>query len=152
MIRYLRDSDKDFLLERLLEDSEARKFLNVVGGSENSMFKANSDRWTVKFVYEQSEQPVGFICFTYHPEGRSVWVDDLYVIKEYRGQGHASKLLDFAENFVKNNWIEATKIASFTLDGSPAEVYKEKRGYKHMGTYKNFTRGMDQHYWVKELV
>ncbi len=89
------------------------------------------------FIFESEGQTVGYgvLAYTHSQEagGRVVWIEEIYVKKEYRGGGYGSKFLEY----VKNN-VPAKR---YRLETEPentraAELYR-RHGFEHF-EYVNY--------------
>jgi len=72
------------------------------------------------------------------------WISCVFVSEEYRGNRISQRLIDFANDYARENGFERTYIPSEHIG-----LY-EKYGYRYLREIRNYGGGMDRLY-VKEL-
>jgi len=79
------------------------------------------------------EAPVGYvvICFSYSLEwlGRDAFVDEFYLLPEYRGHGWGRKTMDFVEDSARSLNIRALHLEVVRQNEAALQVYR-KLGFK----------------------
>lgn len=85
---------KDFyaspaVLENIPEENISRSFEEFLGGTP----------FGDAFIFEEEGKVIGYgvLAYTYSQEagGKVVWLEEIYVAKEYRGRGLGSEFIDF---------------------------------------------------------
>lgn len=151
-IRFSTATDAKMLSEMLINDDSAAGKLGITGGSFTDI--AKNDFWETAFVAEVRGKFAGFVKIEIHASGQTLRIEKLYVVKKYRQKDIAERLLTFAEQFGYKNWSFRAYDA-LTIENPVMESFLLRKGYKNMGTYRNFTyrdgKFYDQTYWQKEL-
>lgn len=79
----------------------------------------------------EDNQAVGFLTEITYPSawsgGWTVYVDDLYVLPEYRRQGVATQLMDEVERYAKE--IGAKRLQLLVEPHNPAKLFYAQQGY-----------------------
>jgi len=79
------------------------------------------------------EAPVGYvvICFSYSLEwlGRDAFVDEFYLLAEYRGRGWGSKTMAFVEDAARSLNVRALHLEVVQQNATALQVYR-KLGFK----------------------
>ena len=79
------------------------------------------------------EAPVGYvvICFSYSLEwlGRDAFVDEFYLLPEYRGRGWGRKTMVFVENAARSLNVRALHLEVVRQNAAALQVYR-KLGFK----------------------
>ena len=96
------------------------------------------------FVLEDNRQIQGIVVITdfmdeeYHPvswlteTGKNLYIHRLAVHPSAWGKGYARKLMDFAEEFARNNQYESVRLDTFSQNKRNQKFY-ESRGYVRLG-------------------
>ncbi|MFD1616155.1 GNAT family N-acetyltransferase [Gelatiniphilus marinus] len=96
------------------------------------------------FVIKKNKIVVGCIVVSYFMDkeykavswltenNRNIYIHRLAIHPKYQGQGYAQKLMDFAENFAKNNNCASIRLDTFSQNQRNQKFY-ELRGYKKLG-------------------
>jgi len=66
------------------------------------------------------------------PNGNNIYVHRLSIHPEYQGRGYAQELMDFAENFARENKFDSVRLDTFSQNERNQRFY-ETRGYKKLG-------------------
>lgn len=142
-IRYATKDDRAWTKKVLQEDVDARLRLNMRGSREGSVFNLN-DTWSASFIAEVEKvgnkgriEPVGFTTVSNHPLQHANSIDYVYVVEDYRKNGIATKLLDYAEKYTCQNW-PARGVRILTIENRRMDKLLKKRGYKLMGRIKEW--------------
>ncbi len=110
------------------------------GHTFNEMFKAYDDFLTNKkevgFLYQRNSKIVGFMNVSIRNDyvngtdtSPVVFVEAIYVLPEYRGQGIARELVTCAEKFAKEKGIK--QLASdCLLDNTASELFHKSCGFE----------------------
>ena len=75
-------------------------------------------------------------------------IDGLWVAEGHRGRGHATALLDAAEDEARRR--DATDVVLDTFSFQAPGFYR-KRGYREFGRLDGFPAGHHRHYMTKSL-
>jgi GNAT superfamily N-acetyltransferase len=79
------------------------------------------------------EEPVGYvvICFSYSLEwlGRDAFVDEFYLLPEYRGRSWGRKTMAFVEDAARSLNVRALHLEVVRENGTALQVYR-KLGFK----------------------
>ncbi|MBJ7879506.1 GNAT family N-acetyltransferase [Gelidibacter salicanalis] len=67
------------------------------------------------------------------PNQNNLYIHRLSVHPDYQGQGYAQQLMDFAENFGKENGFASIRLDTFSQNHRNQKFY-ELRGYKRLGS------------------
>lgn len=65
------------------------------------------------------------------PNSDNVYIHRLSVAPKFQGKGYAQQLMDFAENFAKENGFISVRLDTFSQNRSNQKFY-ETRGYKRL--------------------
>lgn len=148
--RYATEKDRDFFADILLHDYDAKIRLDFIGGMEKLEWK--TDKWNMYIVGEIANKLIGFFYISTFSDRNMSRLCDLYIIKEYRGNGHASRLLEYAEDLTYRNWV-ANGIDVFTIDNKSMEKLLKTHGFKCKGIYKDYYcregKYYSQKWWIK---
>lgn len=91
-------------------------------------------------IAEDGQAPVGMALFfeTYSTwEARpGIWIEELYVIEDLRGQGIGSRLLESVIEVARQRDYGRVELAA--LDWNPATQFYEARGFREMSEWKTF--------------
>ena len=66
------------------------------------------------------------------PNAKNVYIHRLAVHPEYQGKGLAQKLMNFAENYAKENGYISVRLDTFSVNKRNNSFY-QKRGYQKLG-------------------
>ena len=87
------------------------------------------------FVFCQEEEPVGYgmIAKSYSTEmgGHCVWIEDIYIQPEFRGQGLGTSFLRFVEDRYRN-WAVRLRLEAEEENEKAMSVY-HSAGYETLG-------------------
>jgi GNAT superfamily N-acetyltransferase len=133
---------KNIIPTRVEDFDKSIKLLNLIF----SVYP-NNQEYTSKFAFEktQGHQPLivevydnnELIAFTIayqrYPNLYHIW--DMGVVKSYRGQGIASKIYDYIENYAKNLGYTGVSVNTFNRFGENLRLLI-KRGYSIYGLEK----------------
>lgn len=107
------------------------------------------NEWETMFVAMVESQIVGMVSIMktdYYPLPEIYpWISSLFVSEEYRGYRISEKLIDYANEYAKENQFDSTYIPTEYIG-----LY-EKYGYRYVKDIVNYGGGIDRLY-VKELV
>jgi ribosomal protein S18 acetylase RimI-like enzyme len=122
---------KDIELQQLwkLEDNEEIVGIIVLTEIENSAYK--NIKWITK-------------------NHKNLYVHRLAVNPSFQGKGYAQKLMDFAENYAKNNKYNSIRLDTFSQNKRNQEFYK-KRNYTKLGSV-NFPKQSEYPFYCYELI
>jgi ribosomal protein S18 acetylase RimI-like enzyme len=65
-------------------------------------------------------------------EGKSIVIHRLAIKPEKQGKGLANRLMDYAENYAKENGFNSIRLDTYS-DNKRARAFYENRGYKYRG-------------------
>ena len=137
MIRYFeqKDREKFFELSHSLHNSDAVLFevSDEAFGKTFDLVLENSP-YAAAYMIEADGQSVGFglLTFSYSNEmgGLIVWLEELYIIEEFRSRGLGKEFLEFLKNKYKG---EAAYIRLEVTDSNKdATRLYENMGYKEL--------------------
>ena len=87
------------------------------------------------FVFCHEEEPVGYgmVAKSYSTEmgGRCVWIEDIYIQPEFRGQGLGTSFLKFVEDRYRN-WAVRLRLEAEEENEKAMAVYRSA-GYETLG-------------------
>ncbi len=129
--RYGTDADEVFFHNKLLEGKD-NGYLGF-HGVEVDIFKNN--KYKVSIVVLADDKLAGFTILSSDDLVGFDYIDEIYILKEFRRNGIGTKLLEFAEDYCKKNW-NGKGIDLYTLDNDPMELIVKKAGFKFSGYYK----------------
>jgi len=66
------------------------------------------------------------------PNTKNVYIHRLAIHPEQQGKGLAQKLMDFAENYAKENGYVSVRLDTFSLN-ERNNIFYQKRGYRKLG-------------------
>ena len=116
----------DNLLTKLVEDEKANydKYINI--GKINGLYQTlliNNN--THAFVCEENNKIVGYIYCYVNNESIGI-LDALYIEKEYRGLGIATKLIELAINWLKDEkLVKLIEISVMDKNELAKKLYKK---------------------------
>lgn len=139
---------------RLIELSDAEKFVNfydklvretdyllptveesskTVEQQENSIKKCCDYKQV--FVAVENDKIIGFMGISRSPMSKVKHIANfaIGVLSNYRKRGVASKLMSFAESWLKDKGVKRVEM-TVIAENKPAITCYEKNGYKHEGT------------------
>lgn len=147
MIRLMTDYDRNAFLELTAKfysseavDHQIPEEYHEIAFDE----MLNSDLYMDGYMIEKDKKPVGYAIvsktFSHEAGGRVLWLEELYILPEYRSEGLGKEFFDYMEsNLCKNSF------ARIRLEISPSNSRAEKL-YKSLGF--NY---LDYKQMVKEL-
>ncbi len=118
--------ETDYLLPTVEESSK------TVEQQENSIKKCGDYKQV--FVATEDNKIVGFMGISRSPMSKVKHIANfaIGVLTNYRKQGIASKLLSFAENWLKEKGVKKIEM-TVIAENTPALACYEKNGYKREG-------------------
>ena len=118
--------ETDYLLPTVEESSK------TVEQQENSIKKCGDYKQV--FVATEGNKIVGFMGISRSPMSKVKHIANfaIGVLTNYRKQGIASKLLSFAENWLKEKGVKRIEM-TVIAENTPALACYEKNGYKREG-------------------
>ncbi|MBY8982207.1 MAG: GNAT family N-acetyltransferase [Candidatus Lokiarchaeota archaeon] len=84
------------------------------------------------FIIEDDSKKIGFITIKKVDE-KTAEIPFLYINLAYLGKGYGKKLIQFTENWVKNNWIDVITIFLDTIVQDYNGGFYRKMDYKEIG-------------------
>lgn len=118
----------DNLLTKLVEDEKINydKYINI--GKINGLYQTlliNNNNNTHAFVCEENNKIVGYIYCYVNNESIGI-LDALYIEKEYRGLGIATKLIELAINWLKDEkLVKLIEISVMDKNELAKKLYKK---------------------------
>lgn len=93
--------------------------------------RALKDKHTEQFICVEHSEPIAYIRVRLNkdPEKNGAFIDDLYVLAEYRSKGIATLLIEKAEDWAKSSGTKQLHVAVARANPTAQEVYK-KFGFK----------------------
>lgn len=146
MIRFFKEDDRDFFLstaDEFYHTDAVEKPLPTEKLEADFDEIMRSDVYLEGFIIEYGSEKAGY-CITaktFHTEagGLSVWIEDIYIKKEYRGKGLGTELFDFLHKHYGG------RVKRFRLEAEPeneiAVRLYEKQGFRvlpYMQMIKDF--------------
>ena len=128
----------DNLLTKLVEDEKINydKYINI--GKINGLYQTlliNNN--THAFVCEENNKIVGYIYCYVNNESIGI-LDALYIEEEYRGLGIATKLIELAINWLKDEkLVKLIEISVMDKNELAKKLYKKLRFQKFKETLRN---------------
>ena len=84
------------------------------------------------------DKPVGYVvlCFGYSLEwlGRDAFIDELYLVEEYRGRGWGRKTMQFAEEEARKAGVRTLHLEVVQQNSTATEVYRRLGFRQHKST------------------
>ena len=91
-------------------------------------------------IAENGDTPVGMALFfeTYSTWAArpGIWIEELYVVEDRRGQGIGSRLLESVVDIARKRNYGRVELAA--LDWNPAIGFYEARGFQELSEWKTF--------------
>lgn len=145
---------------RLAKKSEIDKIITVTKACAAFMIKNGIYQWNEHYpskqaflddiaqeelyVLEVDKKIIGTIVLSTHMDDEyipitwltsneaNLYIHRLSVHPEYQGQGYAQKLMNFAEEYAKNNDFKSVRLDTFSVNKRNVNFY-QTRGYKQLG-------------------
>ena len=145
----IRKVDRDTeMVDRLLDFVENFSWIDVKEHILRSINNWVFTDWETMFVAIADGKIVGLASIMktdYYPLPKIYpWISSVFVTEEYRGHRISEKLIDFANDYAKENGFKRTYIPSEHIG-----LY-EKYGYRYLKDITNYGKGTDRLY-VKDL-
>lgn len=145
----IRKVDRDTeMVDRLLDFVENFSWIDVKEHILRSINNWVFTDWETMFVAIADGKIVGLASIMktdYYPLSEIYpWISSVFVTEEYRGHRISEKLIDFANDYAKENGFNRTYIPSEHIG-----LY-EKYGYRYLKDITNYGKGTDRLY-VKDL-
>jgi ribosomal protein S18 acetylase RimI-like enzyme len=83
---------------------------------------------TISSFMDEKYLPISWLT----PNENNIYIHRLAIHPEYQGKGYAQKLMNFAENYSKENKYESIRLDTFSQNKRNQYFY-ELRGYKCIG-------------------
>lgn len=138
MINPCTESDKTYIIDNLVKYN-----LSKVPANQDELF-INLDR---KITDESGKIIAGCIARMYC--WNVMYIDTLWVDKEYRGQGFGSKLLLEVENKAKEKGCYLSHLDTFDFQ---AKDFYLNHGYSLFGVLEECPKGHNRYYLKKDLI
>jgi ribosomal protein S18 acetylase RimI-like enzyme len=114
-------------------------FPNIDSKRDSKLFSEKINQKSI-FIAEEKKEYIGHICFGKHilnpPFINSVFIEELVIKKEYRGNGYGTKLIEKLVNYCKNKKIVSIHLGTGNTNGKAKRYYK-KQGFKKVGFLKD---------------
>ena len=91
-------------------------------------------------------KPINWLSITEH----NLYIHRLAIHPEFQGQGHAQRLMDFAEHYAQEQGFESIRLDTFSQNPRNQRFY-ETRGYKRTG-HIFFPKQSKQPFYCYELL
>lgn len=118
------------LIRAQLASYGAQKEENAIQAALQNALK--SDSRSVLFALEKQDTEIGFafcnICSGLESGGDYLWMNEIYIHKEHRKQGHGKELLSFIEKWSKEQNLKSLLCVTGTENLNAREFYKSS-GY-----------------------
>ena len=82
----------------------------------------------ISTLMDEEYKPIKWLT----PNGNSTYIHRLSVRPDFQGKGFAQKMMDFAENFSRENGIVSVRLDTFSQNKRNQHFY-EQRGYQKLG-------------------
>ena len=114
------------------------------------------------YVKEHNDQIIGAIVISTHmdeeyipvkwltPNGNSTYIHRVCIHPSHQGKGFAQNMMNFAEDYSKNNGFESVRLDTFSQNERNQRFY-EQRGYQKLGNIF-FPKQSDHPFYCYELV
>ena len=126
--------------EAFLKDME-REELFVI--EENNIVQGTI---VISTLMDEEYEPIEWLT----PNGNSTYIHRLSVHPDLQGKGLAQKMMDFAENYSKENRFVSVRLDTFSQNKRNQRFY-EQRGYQKLGDIQ-FPKQSDHPFHCYELV
>ncbi|MER3319584.1 MAG: GNAT family N-acetyltransferase [Allomuricauda sp.] len=100
----------------------------------------------ISTLMDEEYKPIQWLT----PNGNSIYIHRLSVHPDLQGKGLAQKMMDFAENFSKENGFTSVRLDTFSQNKRNQRFY-EQRGYQKLGDIF-FPKQSDHPFHCYELV
>jgi len=96
------------------------------------------------YVLEVDKKNIGAVVISTHMDDeyipikwltaneKNIYIHRLFIHPEHQGKGYAQKLMDFAENYARENDFDSVRLDTFSQNKRNQKFY-EVRGYKKLG-------------------
>ena len=146
-IRKAFSADRDTYLAMAKDFYDSNAVMHKIPDSrleETFDYMMSDDTYGSIYIIEQNERKVGYLltAVTYSQEagGRELWLEELYIIPEYRGKGIGHEVFSFAEGLASEGF------ARIRLEVEP-ENCRATELYKRLGY-----EGIPYRSMIKELL
>ena len=114
------------------------------------------------YVKDYNHQIIGAIVISTHmdeeyipvkwltPNGNSTYIHRVCIHPSHQGKGFAQNMMNFAEDYSKNNGFESVRLDTFSQNERNQRFY-EQRGYQKLGNIF-FPKQSDHPFYCYELV
>ena len=134
-IRKAFSADRDTYLAMAKDFYDSNAVMHKIPDSrleETFDYMMSDDTYGSVYIIEQDERKVGYLltAVTYSQEagGRVLWLEELYIIPEYRGKGIGHEVFSFAEGSASEGFARI-RLEVEPENGRAAELYK-RLGYE----------------------
>lgn len=83
---------------------------------------------TISTLMDQEYIPISWLT----PNNNNIYIHRLAVHPDFQGKGYAQQLMNFAENYAKENYFISVRLDTFSQNKRNLKFY-ENRGYKKLG-------------------
>jgi len=91
------------------------------------------------WLIRDGETPVGYVvlCFGYSLEwlGRDAFIDELYLLEQYRGRGWGRKTMGFVEQVARAEGVRTLHLEVVRKNARALEVYRKMGFQEHESTF-----------------
>ncbi|MDP5158221.1 MAG: GNAT family N-acetyltransferase [Flaviramulus sp.] len=101
---------------------------------------------TISTFMDEEYIPINWMT----PNFNNIYIHRLAIHPEQQGKEYAQKLMDYAENYAKNNQFASIRLDTFSQNSRNVKFY-ELRGYKRLGEIY-FPRQSNYSFFCYELV
>lgn len=106
-------------------------FIKDIGREELFVIEENNilqGAIVISTLMDEEYKPIEWLT----PNGNSIYIHRLSVHPDLQSQGLAQKMMDFAENFSKENGFVSVRLDTFSQNKRNQRFY-EQRGYQRLG-------------------
>ena len=154
-LRALEPGDADFMYE-VENDAQAWRYSDTVAPLSRRILRDyaltydadpfNAGQLRLIITQEGTKNPVGIIDLYEVSQRHQRAYIGIYILKEYRGKGYGEETLDLIEDYAHNT-LHLHQLGAKVEDGyAKAENLFTSRGYKLLGTFKDWLSTPDGKY------
>lgn len=103
----------------------------------------NEPHWGRVLLLESHERPIGYVAvclgFSLELGGNDAFIDEIYVVPEFRGRGHGKRLLEAAAASAREMGVQALHLEVDRTNHVARELY-DSLGYRSRDRYCLMTK------------
>lgn len=132
-------SDIDILLTLMQEFYQVEHLEFDVAIARNALTDLlNNESLGAIWIVQHQKEAIGYIVLTFgyslELAGRDAFIDELYVRKNYQGQGIGTKTIEFVEEICRSRGVHALHL-EVDRKNTKAQRFYDRVGFKNKGRY-----------------